>query len=134
MERCHLERGRHLARGSPHNDVPWNRSDDTCNGPADETIDWTAFTDECIAAEVERFTPKYLEVFSTIAALRGDKPTILRTINRYNDWIGMAGRGPATRSDGRDRQGHRGMELDDLWRGRGQRIPVRRHLHEVQRA
>ncbi len=74
--------------GIAHNDVPWNRSDDTCNGPADEVIDWTAFTDECIAAGVERFTPKYLEVFSTIAALRGDKPTILRTINRYNDWIG----------------------------------------------
>ena len=77
--------------GIAHNDVPWNRSDDACNGPADQPMDWSTITDECIAAEVERFTPKYEAVFASIAALRAGKPTILRAINRYNDWIGWPG-------------------------------------------
>ena len=74
--------------GIAHNDVPMNRDDDACDGPASEEPDWSMFTDECIATEIERFTPQYEGVFERIATLRDGKPTILRTINRYNDWIG----------------------------------------------
>ena len=32
--------------------------------------------------------PKLESVFAQIVALRAGKPTIIRTINHYNDWIG----------------------------------------------
>jgi lysophospholipase L1-like esterase len=74
--------------GVAHNDVPMNRDDDKCDGKASETPDWSKFTTKCIETEVARFTPKYQGVYEQVAALRSGKPTILRTINRYNDWIG----------------------------------------------
>jgi hypothetical protein len=42
----------------------------------------------CAAASAEEYRPQFEALFSQIAALRDGKPTILRTINRYNDWIG----------------------------------------------
>lgn len=77
--------------GIAHNDVPMNRDDDACDGPFSETPDWSKFTDECLATEIDRFAPLYRETYERIAALREGKPTILRTINRYNDWIGWPG-------------------------------------------
>lgn len=77
--------------GIAHNDVPMNRDDDSCDGPFSENPDWSKYTDECIAEEVAKFTPKYESVYEQIAALRAGKPTILRTINRYNDWVGWPG-------------------------------------------
>lgn len=77
--------------GIAHNDVPMNRDDDSCDGQSSETPDWSKYTDACIAAEVEKFTPKYASVYQQIAELRAGKPTVLRTINRYNDWIGWPG-------------------------------------------
>jgi lysophospholipase L1-like esterase len=74
--------------GIAHNDAPMNRDDDSCDGAGGENPDWSKFTDACIATEVARFTPKYQGVYETVATLRGTKPTILRTINRYNDWNG----------------------------------------------
>jgi lysophospholipase L1-like esterase len=77
--------------GIAHNDVPMNRDDDACDGPFSETPDWSKFTDECLATEIDRFAPLYRETYERIAAFRAGKPTILRTINRYNDWIGWPG-------------------------------------------
>jgi lysophospholipase L1-like esterase len=77
--------------GIAHNDVPMNRDDDSCDGPYSEFPDWSKFTDECIATEVARFSPGYAAVFKRIAALRAGKPTVLRTIDGYNDWIGWPG-------------------------------------------
>lgn len=77
--------------GIAHNDVPMNRDDDACDGPFSETPDWSTFTDECLATEIDRFAPLYREAYERIAAFRQGKPTILRTINRYNDWIGWPG-------------------------------------------
>lgn len=77
--------------GIAHNDVPMNLSDDACDGENGDSPDWSKYTDKCIAAEVKRFTPIYESVYSKIAALRAGKPTILRTINRYNDWNGWPG-------------------------------------------
>src|SRR6478672_8443168 len=79
--------------GIAHNDLPMNRDDDACDGATQNptAASWAKYDDACIAHEVERFRPSYEEVFSRIAALRAGKPTILRTINRYNDWIGWPG-------------------------------------------
>lgn len=76
-----------------HNDVPMNRDDDSCDGVFSETPDWAKFTDACLATELARFKPLYEGVYAKVAALRAGKPTILRTINRYNDWIGWPGHG-----------------------------------------
>ena len=74
-------------------DAPWNIADDACDGPATsvDLVPWEKYTDECITAEVERFRPTFDAVFKRIVELRVDEPTILRTINRYNDWIGFDG-------------------------------------------
>jgi lysophospholipase L1-like esterase len=77
--------------GIAHNDVPMNRDDDPCDGAAGDNPDWSKYTEACIATDVAKFTPKYESVYKQIAQLRSGKPTILRTINRYNDWIGWPG-------------------------------------------
>jgi lysophospholipase L1-like esterase len=77
--------------GIAHNDAPMNRDDDGCDGAGGENPDWSKFTDECLAAEVAEFTPKYEALYARVAELQAGKPTILRTINRYNDWNGWPG-------------------------------------------
>ena len=77
--------------GIAHNDVPMNVDDDACDGAGGDNPDWSKYTAACIAAEVKRYTPKYEAVFKRIAALRAGKPTVLRAINRYNDWNGWPG-------------------------------------------
>jgi lysophospholipase L1-like esterase len=86
-----LEAADAIIVGIAHNDVPMNRDDDACDGAGGDNPNWSKFTDECIATEVARFTPKYTRAFEQIAALREGKPTVLRTVNRYNDWIGWPG-------------------------------------------
>lgn len=75
------------------NDVPWLRNDDPCDGPSGNLPDWSKYSTNCAAAAAEAFRPKFESVYAQIAALRSGKPTILRTINRYNDWIGWTGQG-----------------------------------------
>lgn len=77
--------------GIAHNDAPMNRDDDPCDGPGGEFPDWSKFTAACIAEDVAAYTPRYVRAYEQIAAMRAGKPTILRTINRYNDWIGWPG-------------------------------------------
>jgi len=74
--------------GIAHNDVPWNVADDACDGDNGDDIDWSKYTTACFATEVKRYTPRYEAVFKRIAELRAGKVTVLRTINRYNDWNG----------------------------------------------
>jgi lysophospholipase L1-like esterase len=74
-----------------HNDTPWLRNDDPCDGPNGGKPDWSKYNATCAAAAAEIFRPKFESVYAQIAALRGGKPTIFRTINRYNDWIGWTG-------------------------------------------
>jgi lysophospholipase L1-like esterase len=61
-----------------------------CGTPADENElpDWSVMTEKCARASAEKYRPIYDELFGTIAGLRQGKPTLLRTVNRYNDWIG----------------------------------------------
>ena len=77
--------------GIAHNDVPWNVNDDACDGANGDDIEWSKYTAECIATEIKRYAPKYEAVFERIAGLRAGKPTVLRAINRYNDWNGWPG-------------------------------------------
>jgi len=77
--------------GIAHNDIPWNRDDDACDGPDNDNPDLSKYTAACIATEVKQYTPRYEAVFERIAALRAGKPTVLRAINRYNDWNGWPG-------------------------------------------
>ena len=70
------------------NDTPWLRSDDPCDGPNGNKPDWSKYTTTCAGEAAEIFRPKFESVYAQIVALREGKPTIYRTINRYNDWIG----------------------------------------------
>lgn len=70
------------------NDSPFNRDDDPCDGVSRDIIDWSKFNPTCAAAAAEIFRPKLESVFTQIVALRAGKPTIFRTINGYNDWLG----------------------------------------------
>jgi lysophospholipase L1-like esterase len=51
--------------------------------------DWSAMTRECAQASTAAYEPQYDDLYTQVAAMRAGKPTILRTINRYNDWIGV---------------------------------------------
>ena len=73
------------------NDTPWLRNDDPCDGQSDNNPDWSKFNSTCAAAAAEIFRPKFESVYAQIVALRAGKPTLFRTINRYNDWIGWPG-------------------------------------------
>jgi lysophospholipase L1-like esterase len=79
--------------GVGNSDAPWNITDDACDGPATaaDLVPWDEYSDACIATEVERFRPTFEAMYDRLAELRAGEPTILRTINRYNDWIGFEG-------------------------------------------
>ncbi len=77
--------------GIAHNDAAMNSNDDLCDGPNGDNPDWSKYNATCATASAELFRPKFESVYSQIVALRGGKPTIFRTINRYNDWIGWPG-------------------------------------------
>jgi lysophospholipase L1-like esterase len=74
-----------------HNDTAWGSNDDPCDGPSGDVIDWSKFSPTCGAAAAEIFRPKFESVFAQVVALRTGKPTIFRTVNVYNDWIGDPG-------------------------------------------
>jgi lysophospholipase L1-like esterase len=49
--------------------------------------DWSAMDEQCAIRSTEASRPQYDRLYSHIAALRRGKLTILRTIDRYNDFI-----------------------------------------------
>jgi hypothetical protein len=61
---------------------------DPCHGPIGNDIDWSKYNAACVAAATEPYRSKFESVFAQIVALRAGKPTIFRTINGYNDWLG----------------------------------------------
>lgn len=85
--------------GIAHNSMELNE-DHPCGGNLDsnQEPDWTKLTRRCAVASAARYRPQYERLFSTVAGWRQGKPTILRTVNRYNDWIGAPSL-PLTRSD-----------------------------------
>jgi lysophospholipase L1-like esterase len=87
--------------GIAHNDAPWGSNTDLCDGPSAE-LDWSKFTPRCLAASTAALQPKLETILATIVDLRAGKPTILRTLNRYNDWIGDAGISATANKTSRD--------------------------------
>jgi hypothetical protein len=77
--------------GIAHNSSPLNRGPGRCDGASDDDPDWSRFDAACVAEAMRTYRPKYEAVFEQVAALRAGKPTILRTLNRYDDWIGWPG-------------------------------------------
>jgi lysophospholipase L1-like esterase len=64
-------------------------SDQPCGKPfKNDQPDWSAMDRQCAIRSAQRFRPMYDQLYSQIASWRQGKPTILRTINRYNDYIG----------------------------------------------
>jgi lysophospholipase L1-like esterase len=75
--------------GIAHNSLELNQ-DKPCGGSLDENDipDWSKLSRACAVASTAKYRPQYEKLFSTVAGWRQGKPTLLRTINRYNDWIG----------------------------------------------
>ncbi len=85
--------------GIAHNSNELN-ADRPCGAPVDanDLPDWPKMTRQCAMASVHRYRPQYDRLYSQIAGWRKGKPTILRTIDRYNDFTGGPGL-PLTKAD-----------------------------------
>jgi lysophospholipase L1-like esterase len=56
--------------------------------PMQGVPDWSAMTEQCAQTSAEQARPLYDQLYASVADMRAGRPTVLRTINRYNDWIG----------------------------------------------
>lgn len=76
-----------------HNSFPL-AGEAPCGSSVDQATgriqDWSAVGADCAAAAATTSRPVYDELFSTVAGWREGRPTVLLTVNRYNDWIGFA--------------------------------------------
>jgi lysophospholipase L1-like esterase len=70
-----------------HNDQPWNRVDDSCDGSADPPK-WKRLDAACAKATAPVYGRNLEPILKSIKLLRVGKPTILRVTNDYNDMIG----------------------------------------------
>jgi lysophospholipase L1-like esterase len=74
--------------GIAHNTIELN-ADRPCGAPLQNGLPrWAAMDRACAVRSAKRARILYDRLYSRIVALRKGKPTIFRTINRYNDWIG----------------------------------------------
>ena len=77
--------------GIAHNSFALN-GDQPCGTTFDEETntleDWSKVTAQCAVSSAAEYRPQYDELFDTIASWRNGKPTLLRTIDKYNDWNG----------------------------------------------
>ena len=114
--------------GIAHNSFPLN-DEAPCGSTFNETTntieDWSKVDQECADDAIEKYRPMYDELFSTIAGWREGRPTILRTINRYNDWIGWESGHLTPDQEQQDRPAHRRLERNDLRLGVGERLHLR---------
>ena len=78
--------------GIAHNSFALNSEEGPCGTTFDEATstfkDWSKITPQCAIASAAEYRPQYDELFATIASWRDGEPTVLRTINKYNDWNG----------------------------------------------
>ncbi len=73
--------------GIAHNSFELN-ADEPCGRPlVDDSPDWSAVDAQCAEESAAAHEALYRSLYSQVAAWRQGEPTILRTINRYNDWI-----------------------------------------------
>ena len=77
--------------GVAHNSIVLN-ADKPCGTRFDDATstldDWSKVTRECAESTAAEYRPQYDKLFATIASWRAGKPTLLRTIDKYNDWNG----------------------------------------------
>ena len=74
--------------GIAHNSMELN-ADRPCGGAVtNELPDWSKLTPACAKAAAAKYKPQFDTLFKEVAAARAGKPTVLRTINQYNGWIG----------------------------------------------
>ena len=77
--------------GIAHNSFELN-NDEQCGTVFDEAAstlqDWSKVTPRCAASSVAKYGPQYDELFATVASWREGRPTLLRAIDKYNDWNG----------------------------------------------
>lgn len=79
--------------GIAHNSFELN-AETPCGAPIiNDAPDWSAVDAACAAESAAQYEPMYETLYSRVQAWREGKPTIVRTINRYNDWIGFADAG-----------------------------------------
>ena len=78
--------------GIAHNSFPLN-DQAPCGSPVDQATgaikDWSKVDAACAAQASKKSRPVYDDLYSTVAGWRAGKPTILLTLNRYNDWNGF---------------------------------------------
>jgi lysophospholipase L1-like esterase len=76
--------------GIAHNTIELN-ADRPCGADlVNRQPAWPAMTASCAERSAQAARSAYEQLFSAIAELRSGKPTLLRTISRYNDWVGGA--------------------------------------------
>jgi lysophospholipase L1-like esterase len=75
--------------GIAHNSNELN-ADRPCGAPVDanQLPDWSKVTTRCAIAAARTYRPQYDRLYLQISRWRNGKPTILRTIDRYNDFTG----------------------------------------------
>ena len=78
--------------GIAHNSIEL-ASDSPCGGTLDanQVPDWTVMTPACAQSSADRFRTQYDRLFAKVAEWRAGRPTLMRTINRYDDWRGAHG-------------------------------------------
>ena len=81
----------------------------TFNEETNTLEDWSKVTAQCAVSSAAEYRPQYDELFDTIASWRRGKPTLLRTIDKYNDWNGWEA---AHLTPG---QVHRTVMMHDPW-------------------
>ena len=75
--------------GIAHNSFELN-ADAPCGRPViNDTPVWSVVSARCATKSAAKHRPMYQKLYAQIAAWRDGRPTILRTINRYSDWIGF---------------------------------------------
>lgn len=86
-----LRRADAIIIGIAYNSFPLNDAK-PCGSEFDEATvtikDWSKVGPACGEAAARTYRPIYDKLFSTVAGWRSGKPTILLTVNRYNDWVG----------------------------------------------
>ena len=77
--------------GIAHNSIAMN-AEKPCGATFDESTyqlsDWSLVDEDCATTSAAESRPLFDELFTKVVAWRSGKPTIIRTINKYNDWIG----------------------------------------------
>jgi lysophospholipase L1-like esterase len=77
--------------GVAHNSIELN-ADRPCGTHFVESrntfADWARLDEPCARRTTAHYRPLYDRLYSTIASWRDGTPTILRTIDKYDDWVG----------------------------------------------